>query len=219
MDFFWNWLFPIFITLGAIGVADYKAPKDARWFYLHCWINLWNLIYAAPDIYDSVVNPYYEFIQPWSSTYPFAIVAAGHFYHILFFPKLSKMDWLHHITMIFITLPWTVYFFPMKGANLAISGLSGFPGGVDYVLCTFAKLSWISWETEKHWNNYIQVWLRAPWLIYTCSIGWCFWTAGKLSSYPLVSLIFVFWNACFFMQDTLRANYRREGRKQIQNSE
>jgi hypothetical protein len=201
-------LIPIILTLFSLyGIDRYLAPEKARWFYLHIWINTFCLISGSPDIFDVLINPNDNFPRPWSSSVPYGVVCAGHIYHMLFFNNLKYMDWLHHITMIFITMPWTVYFMPCKGAVFALAGLSGLPGGIDYVLLTLAKLERISWNTEKYWNNYIQIWLRAPWLIMSCGWGWGAMMKSEINSLCIINFIFVFWNACFFMQDTVRANY------------
>lgn len=198
----------IIITLFALKLLDkYTTPEKARWFYLHIWINAANLLVGINDIFDVLNDPIKEYNAPWSSSDSYAVVCAGHIYHMVAFQNLKYMDWLHHITMIFITLPWTVYWMPNKGAVFAIAGLSGLPGGIDYVLCTLAKLDKISWNTEKYWNNHIQVWLRTPWLLFSCAWGWMFFRDGSMHSATIISFLFVFWNACFFMQDTLRANY------------
>jgi hypothetical protein len=50
------------------------------------------------------------------------------------------LDWLHHGLVVFIMLPWTCYFQPYLGSNMAVWGLTGLPGGLDYVLLTLVKL-------------------------------------------------------------------------------
>lgn len=189
------------------GLDKYTAPKEARWFYLHIWINAGCLISGYNDIYDTIADPINNYASNWTTSTPYAIIAAGHLYHMIMFHNLKYMDWLHHITMVVITLPWTIYMMPVKGAIFALSGLSGLPGGIDYVLLTLAKLGKIDWNTEKKYNNYIQVWLRTPWLLFSCAWGWMFAMNQTLHYGTLISFGFVFWNACFFMQDTLKANY------------
>lgn len=208
-------LLAILLTLAFLGVLDkYTAPQKARWFYLHVWINAANLIVGFNDITSVICNPLQEYNAPWTSSNSYAVVAAGHLYHMFAFKNLKYMDWLHHITMIFITLPWTVYWMPNKGAVFAIAGLSGLPGGIDYVLCLLAKLEKISWNMEKKWNNVIQVWIRTPWLLFSCAWGWAFLMAGQAHCATAISFVFVFWNACFFMNDTLRSNYVKLAQKE-----
>ena len=63
------------------------------------------------------------------------LVFSIHFYHIImYYYKFILDDWLHHIIMIFFTLPMGLYFNGGSLMNYCIFFTTGLPGGINYIL-------------------------------------------------------------------------------------
>jgi hypothetical protein len=102
-------------------------------------------------------KPYYQGLN---------ITVALHFYHVLFFEKLSPIDWLHHILMISIAIG--SYYCPTSvivTTNGLLFFLNGLPGAIDYFILTLVKYDLMHPIQEKELNSYLNIWIRSPGVI------------------------------------------------------
>ena len=129
------------------------------------------------------------------------------------------MDWVHHIVMIFIMLPFA---YAIQPGHLLGHGCffgSGLPGGIDYAMLVCVKKGWMQSLTEKRVNTKIQLWLRAPGCIYHALLVWVGWQRAQDAGYATAPVlptcilagtksvllaVFVvmttfFWNGLFFL--------------------
>jgi hypothetical protein len=189
------------------------APRRARWFFLHALTNLVIAVLALPDLLHCFAVPLDCFRLPWTTTQAYSLGGALHLYHILAF-SMDRLDWLHHGLVVFIMLPWTCYFQPYLGSNMAVWGLTGWPAGLDYVLLTLVKLGYVRSLTEKRLNLRIQVWFRMPFLVWCTGIYYANYLQEDtlLTPWCIPCAISVAWNGIFFMHHTLAAYYTKFGR-------
>mmetsp|Transcript_20928 Transcript_20928/g.53006 ORF Transcript_20928/g.53006 Transcript_20928/m.53006 type:complete len:266 (-) Transcript_20928:832-1629(-) len=189
------------------------APRRARWFFLHAMANMAITCLAFPDLARCFSAPLDCFRYPWTTTQAYSLGGALHLYHILAF-SMNSLDWLHHGLMVFVMLPWTCYFQPYLGSNVAVWGLTGLPGGIDYILLTLVKLGHIRSLTEKRANVFIQVWFRMPFLVWIIGIYYVNYLQPDtlLTRWCIPCAVSVAWNGIFFMHHTLAAYYTKYGR-------
>jgi len=134
---------------------------------------------------------------------------SGHIYHMVAFDDLRFDDYMHHILMFPFAGISGMYFLKKPGFNFAIFALTGMPGGIDFVLLTLVKLGYIDKYTEKRLNIYIQVWLRAPLLVFNSGIFYAEMFEGHISPWCLIGVGLSFWNGMYYMHDTLSNYYHK----------
>ena len=116
------------------------------------------------------------------------------------FFNITFVDWLHHILMIGIVLPFGLIYKKTAGSviNYCCFFLSGLPGCVDYIMLFFVKRKLLDKITEKKINSYINIWIRGPFLIIGSYIIYlnCYYKNYNPTT-MLVSML-LFWNAQYF---------------------
>jgi hypothetical protein len=187
------------------------APKSARWYFLHVFMNGMISYFTWPDVMFCLTHPKncYAVDQSLSNTLGWMMGLSGHIYHMVAFDDLRYDDYLHHILMFpFAGLAGLIYL-KKPGFNFAIFALTGMPGGIDFVLLTLVKLGYINKYTEKRLNIYIQVWLRAPLLVFNSGIFYAEMFEGHISPWCLIGVGLSFWNGLYYMHHTLASYYHK----------
>jgi hypothetical protein len=202
-------LITAFSGLALIDIFKPKMPDKARWWYIHTCLNALVVITAFNDTIRCFTNPTLCFTETWSTSWPCMLTFAGHLYHVVFFRNLHFMDWVHHILMVFLMIPITLIYQCHIGSNYASFGLSGLPGGIDYLLLTLVKCNKLDPMVEKSWNVQIQTWFRMPFLILGTVFWYIQWLEGTMHWTSIISVALTYWNAIFFMKDTV-CNFSRK---------
>ena len=146
------------------------------------------------------------------------VTMALHIYHVIIYHSKFRLDdWLHHILMVFFTLPMTTLF---TTCGIVVSnGLfftTGLPGGIDYLLLFLVKNDWlVTRQTEKKINTWLNVWVRCPGCILTASF-----VLGLLQqhcrdvavSYTYITITMciiatLYWNGIHFMNSAAKDYY------------
>jgi len=165
----------ILLSIPVIMVLDFglcyplSRSHIARWYFLHAGTNAIVTILALPDIYYTLADPgnaisvkYCKSLPfPACSDLPTVFIVGLHLYHMLFF-KLTSDDLFHHL--LFVPIICFAHFaYPFgAAANILCFFISGFPGGIDYLLLGLVKNGVIHPIREKRLNCSINTWLRAP---------------------------------------------------------
>lgn len=153
-------VFDIAIFTLIFGILDLLIiPKNSRWFTLHTISNAFTTYYSFPDFLLTWIYPMKSVgVMNWR---PLNITVTLHFYHMFFFKNLNKIDWIHHIVMMYVGI--YMYLFPLGAPiNSVIFFINGLPGGIDYFLLALVKHNLISPFTEKSINIYLNNWIRSP---------------------------------------------------------
>ena len=136
-----------------------------------------------------------------------SMVSSIHIYHIIYyFNKLRFNDWLHHILMLGLSLPLSLQY--KTGAILSHSlfFLSGFPGGIDYLLLFLTRNNIINKSTEKKINYNMNLWIRSPGCILSSYFVYKHFTNiyDMNNIYNIINCSLVtgtiFWNGIYFME-------------------
>ena len=142
-----------------------------------------------------------------------SIIYALHFYHILWYSKKMRFDdWLHHIIMIFIIMPITVFTDCPNISGHVFFFLIGLPGGIDYLLLFLVRNNIMSRIKEKQINRGLNLWIRCPGCIASCVL---IYSTIKQNTYDIVSIcsyiimFAIYWNGIYFMEQTV-SNYAIE---------
>lgn len=178
--------------------------KKARWFQLHCFINLmicniikydiYNLLYSPLDVYklDKYDELYYIFYL--------------HVYHMMFF-KNTLMDYFHHVVfVIFGTIP-IYYYYNYNVIRLATLSGCGIPGAIEYFTLSLVKHEKIQSLTQKTIMVNVYNYFRYPFSIFAASniyyshmIGLTNKVDNKLIFYTIFMITF---NSGFFNKLTI----------------
>jgi hypothetical protein len=197
------------------------TPTKARWFCLHVFINAVVCYFAWPDTKLCLTDPKkcFRHDEKISNNIPWMIATVGHMYHMIAFGKLRSADYFHHIIMVPVGSLVGLYFSKNPGFNFAIFGLTGLPGGLDYMLLTLVKLDYIDWLVEKKLNVIIQKWFRMPIILLGTGIFYTEFLDGHLPYGSLIGVSLTAWNAIYYMDDTLYNYYTKHCRIQLNGNE
>lgn len=146
------------------------------------------------------------------------VTMALHIYHVIIYHSKFRLDdWLHHILMVFFTLPMTTLF---TTCGIVVSnGLfftTGLPGGIDYLLLFLVKNDWlVTRQTEKKINTWLNVWVRCPGCILTASFvlgllqQHCRDVAVSYTYITVTTCIIatLYWNGIHFMNSAAKDYY------------
>jgi len=156
------------------GLTPGKDISAPRWFFLHSIANAAVVATAASAMRAVLTDPVHAMdgskytdtsLFGAASIWPLTIINSVHVYHMCGGFKLSGADYFHHLLFIpALGFPGQVYRWgPL--ANWEAFFISGFPGGVDYLLLGLTKIGVIDGMLEKRVNANLNTWLRAPGII------------------------------------------------------
>ncbi len=185
-----------------------------KYYLLHFINNMIVVYYTYLDTIFIYVD-YYNNILLDASEMPIIITVALHIYHIvLYYNSLRFDDWLHHILMIFILIPLSIYLDAGILLNHGLFFLTGLPGGIDYLLLFLNRNNFILKITEKRINTKLNLWIRCPGCIahtvlsILCISLRC--QIGVVTNIQLFLSFFaafiVFWNGIYFLNQVV-SNY------------
>jgi hypothetical protein len=197
------------------------AKKDfdaARWFFVHALANFFVCVTGVRALFTVLCDPYnavdsrvYGDTSMFgnASSWPLAFVNAVHVYHMLGGFKLSKDDYFHHLLFIpLLGFPGQALLWgPVEPAGACF--ISGFPGGISYLLLGLQKLGLVVPIVEKRVTANLNAWVRLPGILLTSFI--CFqgliYGRHMLPLWALVIHVFLPpYNAIFYNKQAI-ANY------------
>jgi hypothetical protein len=189
------------------GLTKY-TPLDGIYYLIHSLHNLAIVILTEDEVVKSLTDFNYVLDSP-KNLLALEFVFALHIYHvILYWEKFRYDDWLHHILMIGIGLPigWITDSNSLLGYSLFFT--TGLPGGIDYFLLFLTRNFWISRETEKKVNAYLNTWIRSPGCISHATLSLLLISA-KTATFStdwflgLIATVLTFWNGQYFMRQVV----------------
>jgi hypothetical protein len=192
------------------GLSQYTS-LDGIYYLIHSVHNAAIVILTEDEVYKSLTDFSYVQNSP-KNILALQCVFALHFYHvIMYWRKFRYDDWLHHILMIGIGLPigWITESNSLLGYSLFFT--TGLPGGIDYFLLFLVRNFWISRETEKKVNAYLNTWIRSPGCISHATLSLLL-ISSRSSTYSVdwflgcIAAILTFWNGQYFMRQVVENN-------------
>eukprot|EP01059_Diplonema_ambulator_P004909 TRINITY_DN14625_c0_g2_i2.p1 TRINITY_DN14625_c0_g2~~TRINITY_DN14625_c0_g2_i2.p1 ORF type:complete len:256 (+),score=64.31 TRINITY_DN14625_c0_g2_i2:65-832(+) len=152
---------PLFKTKQDDGKVE--IDENGRWFMLHAAANAVVSVATVPDVVGTLMSPKRALdVNLNRPVLPVYMIGAVHMYHCLAFSNLTPDDWFHHIVFGGTIVTMGLCFKAGRMVNALSFTLSGFPGGLDYVLLCLVKLGYITSLFEKRWNARIMTWIRNP---------------------------------------------------------
>ncbi len=209
-------LLNIIITFSLFILSDYLLKKvniQGRYYLNHfiansiiCYSTLSDTIYCYTD-FDKV-------LQYPKSYFAMSIVFALHFYHMaVYYYKMRYDDWSHHIIMVLLALPLSLYVNCGAILGHSLFFTTGLPGGIDYFLLFLVRNKLIDKMTEKRINTKLNLWVRCPGCISNCTLTLIHALSLLKTNHDYLSFfisifitISIYWNGIYFMHQTV-ANY------------
>ena len=183
--------------------ADGAAPKRkqkfllerdfaGRWFALHAAWNLLIVLTSLEDCAATLAEPHT--MQKANKDYnmlPAFMSMSLHLYHCVapwFARHLTWEDYMHHFLFAFFLGGFQLTWHWGPGSNWFMFFVTGFPGGLDYLMLALVKNGKIERMTEKRWNSRINTWVRAPGCMATAAWTYGGWAAGNASHIPAAAV-------------------------------
>lgn len=195
---------------------------EGRYYFNHCFINFMIMLSSINDVVYCYTN-FNNAINVKTNTEIIEYVFAIHFYHIIYYNyKFRFDDWLHHILMVFVSLPLALNL--KNGAILSHTFffITGLPGCIDYFLLFLNRNKLIDKHIEKYTNYILNLWIRCPGCIASSNLilmyyGQNYHKFDILSAFSLLLIMFtIFWNGVYFMKDIVinyTINYNNKYKK------
>ena len=164
--------------------------------------------------FNDVILTYTNFDNIIDLTFNIAIVEYAfsiHFYHIImYYQKFVFDDWLHHIIMIFISLPLSLLYNTGTLTAHFSFFVTGFPGGVNYFLLFLERNKLIERQTQKYFNYHLNLWIRQPGCIASATLGILFINKYSKTLIENIGILYIiishYWNGIYFMEQVM-VNY------------
>jgi len=141
-----------------------------------------------------------------------------HVYHVLRF-RLSRDDLFHHFLFVpIIGGGHFLYPFGTSG-NILCFFISGFPGGLDYLMLAAVKSGRFLAYSEKRINCSINTWIRSPGIIAFVVVAFTAWMNPPLDTPPSdlmpghlfwLAVFLPFFNAQYYGQRVVGNYYIRK---------
>jgi len=202
-----SWLIHILDKLSIIVYTKVQkttyAPHNARWFFIHMMSNLMITYTSFFDLKYCIQNPYNS-LSNWSaySLLSYQIAVMSHVYHVLmFYKKLSKTEWIHHILMVGFAAP-LAFMYPTRAAGASLFFMSGLPGFFDYLLLWLVKLKKFSSAKEKRIYVWINTWIRSPGCTCVFLLSMLSLFQQKFNISIFIQMCLLFWNGQYYMMKT-----------------
>jgi hypothetical protein len=197
-----------------ISVLDYLFIKNfnSRYFLIHVLVNAYIIFICLFDTFNVLFNTIETLKLRTTDNTALYLMLTLHLYHIT--PnigfKLNFIDYLHHFSSAFlggILLLFTEYG-PLQNYNFMF--VCGLPGFIDYLLLVLVKEKVILPITEKYYNNFINLWIRSPFLVGSVFLSWIQMQIQTDIPYYIVimryfCMIIQFWNAQFFLERVIKS--------------
>jgi hypothetical protein len=207
-----NYLIAIGSSILFFTLTDYVMKKfniEGRYYANHATANavvVYNIFTHMLYSYN-ITYPLIDITSLYTAKY---VVYGLHLYHmIVYFNKLRKDDWLHHILMIGIALPLTEFIPQSNIIGHCLFFTTGLPGMIDYFLLFLVRNNIINKQTEKKINSNLNLWVRCPGCIMNVTLS----ISSMLLYYNMMSinqLVFgniilstVYWNGIYFMNQVI----------------
>jgi len=205
-------IFGIFLFL-FIFCDNALGDKVAGKYYLFHFINnLFVTFYTYQNLID-IIFDLYNYQNYITNFNVITMTVALHIYHVIsYYKKLRFDDWLHHILMIIIVLPTSIYMNVGSLLGYGLFFLTGLPGGIDYFLLFLVRNNIIDRMVEKKINYYLNIWIRCPGCITHAVFSLIILLRqmndlSYISYYScLICITIIFWNGVYFMNQVVQ-NY------------
>lgn len=211
---FWTFLF----ATGNVFVKwrlRLKQSSTRSFFVVHALANLIVVYLVFDDTVYTWMNPLKSCVcLKENCRSPALLVATGlHIAHIVTdFKQLGLIDWLHHLLSVFMSSYFLLYYTIGTLKNFALFFINGLPGGIDYALLYLVKSGKIDKILEKRINNFLNMYIRVPFLVAVGTIIWVNWISGHWTKDPTTNgnemplsvlccfIVFISCNSLFFAE-------------------
>ena len=167
----------------AIVPSDLPSHKHTRWFLVHALANAVVAKTAMADVILVANHPMSETLVVPDTVIPVECALLVHLYHAALY-SLSTQDRAHHVIFALVMgLP--SYIFARRITNVMLFFLSGFPGGLIYVLLFCRRLGVLVEWNEPRVSVCVNCLVRAPGMLWACT---CVFLADNATAVPLVVL-------------------------------
>jgi len=173
--------------------------KRARWFQLHCVVNLLITYLIKDDIYYFIFRPLSS-IKDIDSYLPIYYIVYLHSYHF-FIKKLYLIELVHHILFVFMGVFPCIFFWKNNLINLWVLSGCGFPGAIDYFTLSLVKNNMLSIWNQKYISSMVNNYLRLPISIYGLTITYAAYMENIIEAdiYFLIYVcLLIYINGTFF---------------------
>ena len=190
-----------------------KMRPLTRWYFIHSIGNAVISVLSLSDMLKVTKYPIGSFSGGTAGgssltnyrSYPIIVMSSMHLYHIVaYWRSMAPIDWIHHLLSGGVVGTACTFYVRGPVVNHGLFFMCGLPGMIDYIMLVMSDFGLIDRMTEKRINSDINVWIRAPGILFNCFVAWVCYIHDPTFKYNVpVSLGIFFlniWNALYFAQ-------------------
>jgi hypothetical protein len=204
--------FIMYLILFIVSDKILGKKVQGKYYLIHFFNNLFITFYTYPNVIESFTD-LYNYSDYITNPQTIIITIALHIYHIIiYFNNLRFDDWLHHILMIGVVVPTSIFMNVGSLLGLGLFFITGLPGGIDYFLLFLVRNKIIDKLLEKKINTYLNIWIRCPGCIIHSTMATMILLKDRelLSYFDIFAsgmcVTIIFWNGVYFMNQVVQ-NY------------
>jgi hypothetical protein len=144
--------------------------QKTRWFALHFVANMIISAMCLHDMWGLMKAPLCAFSEASDSWVPSYIAFGLHAYHLIAFTAVRMEDIVHHVLFAGGLAVFNFLMVWGRMTNTLLFFMTGFPGGVDYLMLVLVKTGRIERITQKKMCSFINTWCRVPGHVATTTI-------------------------------------------------
>lgn len=176
-----------------------KTAKD-HWFLLHSISNGYVVYLTYTDTVTAFMDPFAIGSAEDISIDASMFVLYLHLYHAIRY-SVNRIDIIHHVVMMTLLLMPIVFDIDahLHLSNVTLFFACGLPGGIDYFLMYLVEHDILKSITEKYINTLLNMWIRAPGIIYAAYLCFQYMLVVQIHIIPyLATSLVLLWNAQYF---------------------
>ena len=185
--------------IGVLGIAKYVVASRYRGSYvgIHSVVNTWLAVATYSDMLSVLAEP--SCCTDRTSKSPLVLIIALHCFHTVYYWPLSAEDISHHISMIMVCAPYSLYHGVNRLTNYLIFFVSGLPGALSYALIFFCKNGMVSKSLSIRCHAAINVLLRGPFLVIGAYLGILAYLTSPQATWPwLIIALLIALNGTYY---------------------
>jgi hypothetical protein len=208
----------IFAFLGACDFAIQRVLGAAsRWPALHAIGNAVVCLFAAPGVVAALADPLrcmdarvYPPSHRAAAGGAMCAITAIHVYHVAFF-ALTSADRFHHALFVPVICFFGHYMQWGALRQFLAFFICGLPGMLDYIAVCVYYAGWITKPERRHITAILNIWIRAPGLIFEASMHYVAFAHGTTTVPRAINAsiaALVAWNAMYYAASSVRSSVR-----------
>ena len=175
--------------------------KTARWFQLHCLVNIIISTIIIEDCINLFITPHKALHYNNNHLDSYYILVL-HAYHCISFNKLKKEEIVHHIVFVLMGVVPNIYYSRSNSNKIGYLACCGIPGVIEYGTLTLVKHGKMLAIKQKWIASYMYCFFRQPLALYSVVLNIILYEYNIINyreqSICIYNNVLLYINSCYY---------------------